>query len=119
MSSQSRISWSELGALTSAGTVAATLLCCLPFATGIMSAGLAAAGARLAPFRPSLGVLSLAMLAYAFYHAYRPDPPCASKQCDDPSSLRIRRAVLWVVAVVVIVFLTASWWANWVIYWSL
>ena len=119
MNSQSRISWSELGALTSAGTVAATILCCLPFATGIIGAALAAAGARLAPFRLYLGIASLAMLGYAFHHAYRSDPSCAGTQCDAPSSIRIRRAVLWVVTVVVILFLTASWWANWIIYWML
>jgi hypothetical protein len=30
--------WSDLGALTPAGTVAATVFCCLPFATGVVGA---------------------------------------------------------------------------------
>jgi hypothetical protein len=46
--------WSEVGALTSAGTVAATIFCCLPFATGIIGASVAAFGARFAPFQPFL-----------------------------------------------------------------
>src|SRR5262249_39452340 len=39
--------WSDVSALTSAGTVAATVLCCLPFATGVAGAALAAVGALL------------------------------------------------------------------------
>ena len=62
MSASTRARWAQAGALTTAGTVAATILCCLPFATGIVGATLAA---------------------------------------------------------VVVLLLTASWWANWVIYWTL
>ena len=42
MNTSTRTRWSEVGALTSAGTVAATILCCLPFATGIVGASVAA-----------------------------------------------------------------------------
>src|SRR5438552_19125929 len=45
MSASTRTRWSDVGALTSAGTVAATILCCLPFATGIIGASVAAFGA--------------------------------------------------------------------------
>jgi len=82
--------WSDLGALTTAGTVAATIFCCLPFATGVVGAALAAFGARLMPLQPLFIGLSLSSLAYSFYQAYRPGATCA-----------------------------ADWWANWVIYWSL
>ncbi|MGH9330432.1 MAG: mercuric transporter MerT family protein, partial [Vicinamibacterales bacterium] len=71
MDSQTRRRWSEAGALTSAGTVAATIFCCLPFASGVLGAGLAAAGARFAPFRSYLAALSVTFLGYAFYQAYR------------------------------------------------
>jgi len=66
--------WSDVGAITSAGTVAATIFCCLPFATGLIGAGVAAFGTRIAPLQPYLIGLSLASLAYSFYEAYRPDP---------------------------------------------
>jgi len=46
-------------ALTSAGTVAATILCCLPFATGIIGASVAAVGARFVPLQPYLIAVSL------------------------------------------------------------
>jgi len=111
--------WSEIGALSTAGTVAATILCCVPFATGLLGAALAAFGARVAPFQPYLTAASLGLLGYAFYQAYRRDPACPAGACDRPSSLRRRRIVLWIVSAVVVALLTAEWWANWVIYWSL
>ena len=46
--------WSDVGAIASAGTVAATIFCCLPFATGLIGAGVAAFGSRIAPFQPYL-----------------------------------------------------------------
>jgi hypothetical protein len=72
MNEQARSRWAEAGALGAAGTVAATIFCCLPFATGLIGAGVAAFGARFAPFQPYLAGLSLASLGYAFYQAYRP-----------------------------------------------
>jgi len=119
MSTDLRAKWSEVAALTSAGTVAATIFCCLPFATGIVGASVAAFGARFAPFQPYFICTSLALLAYSFYQAYRPDPTCAADSCDAPASVRRRRLALWVVTVAVVALLTASWWANWLIYWSL
>ena len=114
-----RTKWSELGALTSAGTVAATILCCLPFATGIIGAGVAAVGARLVPVQPYLVTLSLGLLAYSFHQAYRRDATCDGDGCDAPTSLRRRRITLWFVTVIVFGLLTVSWWASWLIYWTL
>jgi hypothetical protein len=111
--------WSDIGAATSAGTIAATIFCCLPFATSLIGAGVAAFGARLAPFQPYLIGLSLASLAYSFHEAYRPDPACVGEECRLPSSRRGRRIMVWVVGVFVVLFVTASWWADSVIYWML
>src|SRR3954469_15222677 len=44
MKKGSAASWSDAGALTTAGTVAATIFCCLPFATGVVGAGQATRG---------------------------------------------------------------------------
>ena len=114
-----RETWSELGAVTSAGTVAATIFCCLPFATGLLGATMAAFGARFAPFQPYLIGLSIALLAYSFYQAYRPDPTCAGERCEIPRSVRYRRIMVWLVAAAVVLLVTASWWADWVIFWTL
>ena len=120
MESGTRARWAGAGALGAAGTVAATIFCCLPFATGMLGAGLAAVGARFAPFQPYLAALSLGLLGYAWYQAYRPGKvTCVDERCDIPSSLRLRRVTVWVMTVVVLLLLTVSWWANWVIYWTL
>ena len=111
--------WSEIGALASAGTVAATILCCLPFATGVIGASLAAAGARFEPYQPYLALLSLTLLGYAFVQAYRRTPVCATDVCAASKIVRRRRIVLWISAAMVVALLTAQWWANWVIYWTL
>jgi len=119
MSAATRTRWSEVGALTSAGTAAATILCCLPFATGVIGATVAGLGARFVPLQPYLVGMSVGFLTYSFYQAYRPDPTCAVDGCDLTRSVRRRRIVLWVVTLAVVALLTASWWANRVIYWSL
>ncbi len=119
MSTESRTKWSEIGALTTAGSVVATIFCCLPFATGIIGASMAAFGARFAPFQPFLIGTSLALLGSSFYHAYRSDATCGADRCDVPAGIRRRRAVLWVVTIAVVALVTASWWANWLIYWTL
>jgi hypothetical protein len=115
-----RVKLSEVGALSAAGTVAATIFCCLPFATGIVGAGIAAYGARFAPVQPYLSAVSVAFLGYSFYQAYRPNARmCAGDRCDVPQSLRHRRLALWIVTVIVGLLLTVPWWADWAIYWTL
>ena len=119
MNASTRNRWSDVGALTSAGTAAATVLCCLPFATGIIGASVAAVGARFAPFQPYLIGLSIVLLAYSFYQAYRREATCAADACDVRTSVRRRRVTLWVVTCIVVGFLTVNWWASWLIYWTL
>lgn len=119
MEARARRRWSEAGAVTSAGTVAATIFCCLPFASGVVGAGVAAFGAQLAPFRTYFVGLSLACLGYAYYRTYRPDTaPCGDGGCR-PSTIRRRRLALFGITAVVLLLLTTSWWANWIIYWTL
>ena len=114
-----RNTWSDIAALTSAGTVAATILCCVPFATGILGASVAAVGARFVPVQPYLIAVSLGLLAYSFFLAYRRDATCAVDGCELPASVHRRRVTVWLVTAVVLGFLTANWWASWLIYWTL
>jgi len=111
--------WSDVGALATAGTVAATIFCCLPFAAGVVGAAVAALGARLMPLRSLFMGLSVASLSYSFYQAYRPGASCSADGCDVAAALRRRRVVVWLVTLAVVAMLTANWWANWAIYWSL
>jgi mercuric ion transport protein len=111
---------SEAGAITSAGTVAATIVCCLPFASGVVGAGDAAFGAQFAPLRPCFTGLSLASLGYAFYQTYRPGPArCDDGHCETPRRLRRRRLALFGITTLVLLLLSSSLWANWIIYWTL
>ena len=120
MDPHARARWTEAGALTTAGTVAATIFCCLPFATGVFGAGLASVGARFAPLRPYLTGVSVACLGYAFYHTYRPGAVhCTPDGCQAPHASRGRQAVLWIISLAVVLLLTVSWWADSVIYWTL
>ena len=114
MKPRQHVGLGSLGALSTAGTVAATILCCLPFASGIVGATLAALGARFAPWRPYLTVVSLGCLGYAIFRTER--PACDEGICA-PS--RGRRFAIWSMAAVVILLLTASMWVNWAIYWTL
>ena len=76
--------WSDVGAITSAGTVAATIFCCLPFATGLIGASVAAFGSRIAPFQPYLIGLSVASLAYSFYEASDPIRRALASRANGP-----------------------------------
>ena len=120
MKPDARIRVSYAGSLTTASTAAATIFCCLPFATGLLGAGVVAFGAQFAPFQPYLTAASVVFLAYGFYEAYRPSAAaCVDDDCKVPSGLRYRRMALWVVAVIVAVLLAAPWWVSWAIYWTL
>jgi hypothetical protein len=94
------------------------MACCLPLATGIVGAGVAAFGAWFAPLQPYLTAASVASLAYSFYQAYRPRPSC-TRGCEIPGSLRSQRRLVWSTAVAVATLLSAPHWVNWIIYWSL
>ena len=120
MNADSGARWSAVGAVAAAGTVAATILCCLPFAAGIAGAGLAAIGARFAPVRPYLTAISLGCLGYAFYLTYQHRAvTCTPDGCEVQGRSRVRTVAVWIVAVLVVTLLTAPWWASWVIYWTL
>ena len=83
MTSHTRPLLPSAGSLRTAGTVAATIFCCLPFATGIIGASVAAFGARFAPLQPYLATLSIGLLGSAFYQACRPDGVvCVGEDCD-------------------------------------
>jgi hypothetical protein len=96
------------------------IFCCLPFASGVIGAGVAAFGAQFAPFRPYFTGLSLASLGCAFYQTYRPgSAQCDGGHCQRPGQLRHRRLALSGVTALVLLLLTSSLWASWIIYWSL
>jgi mercuric ion transport protein len=111
----------SLAAVLPALGVSLTWFCCLPIAVGTLGAGLAAAGASLAPLRLYLTVAAVALLGLAFYQAYKPrQTECVpAKSCGTGTGRRRQRALLWIIAVITVILLTTGDWSSWVIYWSL
>ena len=109
-----------LGALLPAFGVTATWFCCLPLALGGVGAG-AAIGTALTPARPYFIGLSVLFLGLAFHNAYRPRKlVCgADGSCPVSTSRWRQRALLWMIAVVSVAFMTVDRWGSWVIFWML
>ena len=73
------------------------------------------------PYRPILTLVTLALLAGAFYLAYHKRP---AETCE-PGSLcatqgvtrvqKMNRIVLWIVTALVLLILTFPTWSNWVL----
>jgi hypothetical protein len=117
MNPDSRNMLSEAGALASAGTVAATILCCLPFATGALGAGIAAYGARFEPFRPYLTIFSLACVAFVLVETYRPSASrCGPDGCRVARPTVARQVFVWLLTIAVVLMLTTQWWVSELIY---
>lgn len=114
--------------LTRAGMAASVIaaigasLCCIgPIAAAFL--GLTSMGAlvKYEPYRPILTVVTLAILAGAFFLAYRkpkaeacePDSLCAVEGVTRVQ--KVNRIVLWIVTVVVLSILTFPTWSGWVL----
>ena len=85
----------SLGALAS---VIAASSCCLPLLPFLFAAGAAGTSAFVGKLRPYLLVLSVLLIAFAFYKSWR------AKQCNCKPS-RVSTVLLWFSAVVVFVFI--------------
>src|SRR5205085_7465937 len=93
--------WSLFGAVF--GGVAASVCCVLPTALLVLGAGGAWASrlAVLEPYRPLFIALTVALLGFAFFRAYRPvrAESCSLQgSCRIPASRRMSRSALWLVS---------------------
>jgi hypothetical protein len=111
----------SLAAVLPALGVSLTWFCCLPLAVGTLGAGLATAGAALAPWRPYLAMAAVALLGLAFYQAYKPQKvECApEKSCRIEANRKRQRVLLWIIAAITLMLLTVGDWSSWIIYWTL
>src|SRR6266481_6959530 len=87
--------FASLGALAS---VVAASSCCLPLLPFLFAAGAAGTSAFIGKLRPYLLVLSVLLIAFAFYKSWR------AKQCNCKPN-RVSTVLLWFSAVVVFVFI--------------
>lgn len=93
--------WSLIGAVLS--EIAAATCCVLPVALLGLGVGgtWASRLAVLEPYRPVLVALTVMLLGFAFYRAYRPmkaESCSAHGSCRIPASPRLSRAAVWIVS---------------------
>ena len=110
-----------LGALLPAFGVTATWFCCLPLALGGLGAGAAVVGTALTPVRSYFVGLSMVFLGLAFYNAYKPRATVCGPDgsCPVSTSRWRQRALLWIIAIASVAFMTVDHWGSWVIFWML
>lgn len=107
MTKRKRILGAAGGAVGLAGTAAFLGVCCVaPWAVWLFGVSGAVLIARLAFVQPYLLLAALAVLAVAFWWAYRRQPP-GDPSCDATTSRRVRRWV-WVAAVLMAVLMAIS-----------
>jgi mercuric ion transport protein len=97
-----------LGVGTVLAAIGASLCCVLPVVVVFAGVGSAAAGAMFEPYRPFFIILTVGLLGFGFYRAYRPQTAeCApGESCAIPENRRRQRVMLWVVAVLALLLLT-------------
>lgn len=104
-----------LNAGTVLAAVGASLCCTLPVAVAVLGVGSAALGTAFEPFRPYLAGLTVLLLGFAFYRAYRPVKCEPGETCAVPASRRRHRIVLWIVAIVALALLAFPYYASWLL----
>src|SRR5947209_7262154 len=87
-----------VASLAALGSVIAASSCCLPLLPFLFAAGAAGTSAFVGKLRPYLLVLSVLLIAFAFYKSWR------AKQCNCKPN-RVSTVLLWFSAVVVFVFI--------------
>ena len=109
MSEKTRVIGTAGGALGLGAFAAAVGACCgLPWAVGLLGVSGAVALARLSFLLPYTLLGAGALLAVAFWWAYRPAAACAEGTCN-PVSRGPLRWIVWASAVLVVGLATMAW----------
>lgn len=98
-----------------AAALGASVCCTLPIVVAVLGVGSAALGATLAPLTPWFTGLTVLLLGFAFYRAYRPVKCEPGATCAVPASRRRQRLILWIVAVVALLLVTFPYTSAWVL----
>jgi hypothetical protein len=93
----SRGTRTALASVAAIGSVLAASSCCLPILPFVFAAGVAGSSAILTALRPYLLVLSVVLVAYGFYQAWR------AKQCRSSRPSVLISVLLWSSALFVVV----------------
>ena len=107
--------WLALGGLATA--LGASLCCILPVVVAVAGVGSVALGAQLEPWRPYFATLTVLLLGFAFYRAYRPRTvDCEPGQsCAVPENRMRQRLLLWVLAALALTLFTFPYYAAWIL----
>jgi len=109
--SESAAGWLGAGAVLAA--VGASICCVVPVAVALVGVGSAAFSVYFEPFRPFLIGVTVILLGFAFYSAYRPQEECEPGQsCAVPANRRRQRLLLWIITIVSLVMLTFPYYIN-------
>jgi mercuric ion transport protein len=89
----------------------------LPVVVAFAGVGSAAFGAAFEPYRPYMIAVTVLLLGFAFYQAYRSqEAECApGESCAVPENRRRQRRLLWIVAVVAMLLLTFPYYIGWIL----
>lgn len=105
--------------LVAAGAVLAALgasLCCiLPVAVAVAGVGSAALGAKLEPLRPWLAGVTVLLLGFAFYRAYRPVRCSPEEACAVAAGRRRTRIALWIASLVAVAVIAFPYYVSWLV----
>lgn len=93
----------------------ASICCTLPIIVAVLGVGSAALAAALAPLTPWFTGLTVLLLGFAFYRAYRPVECEPGEECAVPAGRRRQRVILWIVAVVALLLVTFPYYASWLL----
>lgn len=103
MSEKTRVIGSAGGALGLGALASAIGACCgLPWAVPLLGVGGAVALARLSFLLPYTLLGAAALLALAFWWAYRPRAVCGDSTCNPPLNRRALRWIVWTSAALVV-----------------
>lgn len=106
---------SLLNVSTMLAALGASVCCTLPIVVAVLGVGSAALGATLAPLAPWFAGLTVLLLGFAFYRAYRPIRCEPGETCAVPASRKRQRLILWIVAVVALLLVTFPYYAAFVL----
>lgn len=102
MDEQKTIATTTGGAIGISAVASFIGLCCIgPWAVVLFGVSGAVTMARWAPFRPYIIAVAAAMLAWAFWRVYRPQPVCEDGSCPAGPSIWLK-GMLWVAAVMIV-----------------
>ena len=108
MSEKARVFGTAGGALGLGAFAAAIGACCgVPWAVALLGVSGAVALARLSFLLPYALLGAGALLAFAFWWAYRPAAACADETCN-PVSRHPLRVIVWAAAVLIVGLATVA-----------